>query len=445
MIERSRKHSDSRYLTATLAVLAMLIALPLAATVGPDVTVITLGSTSNWGAVGGIRAYSVGTTSCNIGDQPVAWCDAASCLGGQLQRNDHPVIAQNLYRLKDGRFEQIGMSWLKHGWLSTNSSSGGACNGGACVIPPGGGDQLGVGCTDTYGSGLNGGSGNPGTCDGASGEGCRLGQRSVVNASNGDFAMPYPDISHPTVVHQRIQVNEDDVNPALNAGATYWVEGQYIAADDAAAANAHNNASYRRVTVGSSPFNLSLQDSTIREKSAIYAWKAADAGVELRNLDIETHGGSAERFEIARRITETSPGVWHHEYAVRNMNSDRSAQAFSIDFPDGTVINNAGFKDIDHHSGEPYATTDWAIDINASTSTITWFGDTFATSANANALRFATMFNFWFDTDQPARIDAHTLTYFKPGLPVAQTFVFDIFTDGFESGGFGRWTQAVSE
>ena len=37
-------------------------------------------------------------------------------------------------------------------------SPDGAC--GSCVSPPGGGDQLGIGCTDTYGSGLNGGSGN---------------------------------------------------------------------------------------------------------------------------------------------------------------------------------------------------------------------------------------------------------------------------------------------
>ena len=105
----------------------------------PDVTVIYLGSTSNWGAAGGVRAYSVGTTSCNIGNAPVAWCDSSGCAGG-LQNNDHPVIAQNIYRLKDGRFSQIGMSWLKHGWLSTNSPDG-AC--GSCVSPPGGGDQLG--------------------------------------------------------------------------------------------------------------------------------------------------------------------------------------------------------------------------------------------------------------------------------------------------------------
>ncbi len=430
-----------------LLVAAVLLAAPVFAqqetpqALGPDVTVITLGSTSNWGADGGIRAYSVGTTSCNVGDSPVAWCDAASCVGGTLHSNDHPVIAQNLYRLKNGRFEQIGMSWLKHGWLSTNTTNG-ACKTGhpACDAPPGGGDQLGVGCTDTYNSGLNGGTGNPGTCDGASGEGCRLGQRSAVDPTSGEFPMPYHDVSHLSVIDQRIQVAEVDLDPALNAGATYWIEGQYYAADDAVAGNAGNNASYRRVTVGASPFNLTLQDTTIREQSAIEAWPAADPQVERTNVDLVNHS-TLERFQVARKITQTGPSSWHYEYAIRNHNSDHAAQAFAVDFPDGTSITNTGFKDIDHHSGEPYATTDWTIDVNAGTSTVTWAGETFATNENANALRFGTMFNFWFDADASSAFATNTLTLFKPATPSQIPFTLSIFSDGFESGGSANWSQ----
>ncbi|MEO7793162.1 MAG: hypothetical protein ABIV06_00200, partial [Thermoanaerobaculia bacterium] len=205
----------------SLLVMTALATPPVGAadlTVGPDVTIINLPDTMNWGVSGGIRAYSVGTTSCNIGDKPVAWCDAGTCLGGTLQSNDHPVIAQGLYRLKDGRFSQIGMSWLKHGWLSTNSNNT-ACAGITCIIPPGSGDQLGIGCNDTYGAGLNGGQGNPGTCLG--GSNCRLGMRSEVNPTTGDFPMPYTNTAHPSVIDQRIQVPETDVDPALNVGASY--------------------------------------------------------------------------------------------------------------------------------------------------------------------------------------------------------------------------------
>ena len=67
----------------TLAPLVLLLPAALAAQARtseafvPDVTVIYLGSVSNWGTSGGVRAYSVGTTSCNVGSSPVAWCDSA--------------------------------------------------------------------------------------------------------------------------------------------------------------------------------------------------------------------------------------------------------------------------------------------------------------------------------------------------------------------------------
>lgn len=414
-------------LIARLAGLALmaLVASPAVAdtlTTGPDVTVIYVGGTSsdttNWGASGGIRAYSVGTTSCNIGNAPVAWCDAGTCLGGTLQANDHPVIAQGMYRLKNGRFSQIGMSWLKHGWLSTNSNNT-ACAGIACVTPPGGGDQLGVGCTDTYNSGLNGGTGNPGTCQSGTGD-CRLGMRSEVNPTTGDFPMPYTNTPHPSAIDQRIQVPETDLEPALNTGALYWIEGQYIAADDGFAGNAFNNASYRKFTVGASPFNLSLSTAalnpTVREKTALQAWKVEDPTVEIANSDFCS--APAERFEVARKVTDLGGGTWHYEYAVRNMNSDHAARVFSVDFPDGTPITNVGFKDIDHHSSEVYSTTDWTSAVDTPNGTVSWSTETYAANNNANALRYATLFNFWFDAAAAPATAQYAIELFKP-LPEA--------------------------
>jgi hypothetical protein len=406
---------------------------------GPDVTIMTLGSVSNWGASGGIRAYSVGTTSCNIGGAPIAWCDTNDCTG--LSNNDHPVIAQGLYRIKDHRFEQIGMSWLKHGWLATNTPSG-SC--GSCVTPPGGGDQLGVGCTDTYSSGLNGGTGNPGTCDGASGEGCRLGQRSAVNATTGDFVMPYHDVSHPSNISQRIQVAESDLDAVGNPGAVYYLEGQYIAADDGAANNAANNASYRRVTVGSAPnYNLTLADSTVREKSALSAWAATDVTVEL--LAITVPGSNpVEHYEVARRISAVDIDTWHYEYAIRNNNSDRAIQAFTIQFPTNTPISGAGFHSVNYHSGEPYSTSAWTPTVSPVAGTISWATSPFGTDPNANALRFASTFSFWFDADAELP-NSHSVALFKPGSPASVAFWTDgeLFSDGFESEDLLAWSASV--
>jgi hypothetical protein len=400
-----------------------------APTSGPDVTIIELTDTTGYGSAGGFRGYSVGTTSCNVGNQPVNWCDAGSGCGGILTEEQHPVIAQGLYRLKGGRFEQIGMSWLKHGFLSTNSPDA-ACQTGhpSCTNPPLGSAQLGVGCTDTYGSFLNGST--------------PLGRRSEVNATTGVFPFPYSQVTPGNVVDQHIRVNESDLVAASNPGALYWVEGQYIADNDAIAGNGFNNASYRPVSVQAvSPFNLTFTGATIREKTALRAWQAQDAKVELVNVDIP--GAVVERFEVARRVTNPSSGLWHFEYAIRNLNSDRSGQFFAIDFPDGTTISNQGFKDTEHHSGEPYSTTDWTQNLDEPEAIVSWWSDEFGANVNANALRWATLFNYWFDADSPAS-SVHRLTFFKPGTPAFVDFKFPgIFADGFEFGDTANWSAAA--
>jgi hypothetical protein len=398
-------------------------------TSGPDVTIIELTDTTGYGSAGGFRGYAVGTTSCNVGNQPVNWCDASSGCGGVLTEEQHPVIAQGLYRLKGGRFEQIGMSWLKHGFLSTNSPDA-ACQTGhpSCTSPPLGFAQLGVGCTDTYGSFLNGST--------------PLGRRSEVNATTGVFPFPYSQVTPGNVVDQHIRVAESDLVAASNPGALYWVEGQYIADNDAIAGNGFNNASYRPVSVQAvAPFNLTFTGATIRERTALRAWQAQDPKVELVNVDIP--GAVVERFEVARRVTNPSSGLWHFEYAIRNLNSDRSGQFFAVDFPDGTTISNQGFKDTEHHSGEPYSTADWSQNVTAPEAIVSWWSDEFGTNVNANALRWASLFNYWFDADSPAS-STHRLTFFKPGTPVFVDFKFPgIFSDGFEFGDTANWSAAA--
>jgi len=406
--------------------------------VGPDVVVFALTDVSNnGGPSGGFLGYAIGTRSCNRGDAPLNWCSESTsshCAAG-AGVEDHPVIAQNLYRLKNGRFEQIGMSWLKHGFLSTNSSTSG-CNGasgtGGCTpSTPEGSAVLRVGCTDPYVASLNGGR--------------PLGRRSEVDATAGTFAYPPSSPGGPyTVFDERVKVATTDVDPTLNPGATFWAEGQYFASDDAGAGNALNNASYQRVNIGGSPsYAISLAGGTFVERqSAIQAWKAQDSTVNI--LDVDVPGSApAERYQVARKVTDLGGGLWHYEYAVRNHNSDRSARALTIDFPTATNFSGIGFKDIESHSGEPYATTDWSV---STTSTeVSWFTDDFATNANANALRFATMYNFWFDADQPPGDNViNTLELFKPGSPTSLTFnkFNELFINGFEGGNTIAWSGA---
>ena len=436
-----RPLSNRRALIAVCCIAALTILLAIdggssraVAAGGPDVTVFSFTDIGNYGSADGFAAYSLGTTSCNRGDTPLNWCNnsgGAGCAPGSGPE-DHPVIIQNLYRLKNGRFEQIGMSWLKHGFASLNGFASDCTGSGrqSCQQPPAGENQLGVGCIDPYDAFTNGWQ-------------PVLGPRSEVNGTTGVFPYPFSSSGSSTVYDKRIKVDVEDVNPALNAGATYWMEGQYVASDDAAAGNALNNASHGQVTVGTTssfPMTL-LADAFFEREPAIYAWKRQDPSVILVNADVP--GPIVERFHVGRKVTDLGGGLWHYEYAVHNLNSDRAARALNVQFTTATNFSNIGFKDIEHHSGEPYAGTDWSV--SSSANLLSWSTGIFDNDQNANALRFATMFNFWFDADQPpTRAVVHSLDLFKPGTPASVSFAIgnELFGDGFESGGTGNWSGA---
>lgn len=367
-----------------------------AESIGPDVIVGDLYDLTYWGNSGGIYAYSVGTKSCNIGDTPLLW---------QNNTNQRPVIAQNMYRLKDGRFEQIGQSWCKWSFTSLNQSFCGPCQ------HPGTSALLGVGCSDPYSANLNGSQ-------------SRLGPKSVVNPFTGDFPSNHTTPGTTTIAG-RLQVHVADIQAAQNAGATYYVEGQYVTPDDAAAGNLYNNASYRQVWLtGSLGLTFSNpqggSSATVREKPAILAWQAADPAVGVALVDVPGDG----QIYVAHKATNLGGGQWRYEIAIFNLNSDRAIGAVEVKLPDWATVGAVGFHDVDYHSGEPYANTDWISGIREKG--VFWTTEAYTENANANALRWGTLYNFRFDSDAaPTFVTEAVLTLFKPGTPATITAVFD--------------------
>jgi hypothetical protein len=357
----------------------------------PDVIVGELVGTVHYGPVGSIHAYSIGTTSCNLGSCWLNWISSTS---------EHPVIGQNMFRLKDGRFEQIGQAWLKHGFTALTGSVCASC------VPPPNGSHLGVNCSDPYDSNLNGTQ-------------TRLGPKNDANPNTGVFL--FPDAREALTgdaIYKRLQVHEVDLNPTLNPGALYFVEGQYVTRDDAAAKNNPNNASYRPATVGAAPgFALTLTGTTQRGKLGIQAWKAADAAVT------ETTIGAAEGlFVLSAKATALGGGIYHYEYALQNMTNHRAGQSFSVPLPAGVIVTNVGFHDVDYHSSVPaelYDGTDWIATV--SSGSVTWATTTFAVNPNANALRWGTLYNFRFDANVAPGFVSIGIGLFKPGTPASAT------------------------
>jgi hypothetical protein len=349
----------------------------------PDVIVGDLHQTVDYGSVGDISAFSVGTVSCNIGTCWLNWFASGT---------EHPVIAQNMFRLKDGRFTQIGQSWLKHGFTALQQD--------VCATPEnpcqpsGTGSRLGVYCSDPYGAGLNGIQ-------------TGLGPKFEVNAATGEYIWPPTDLSQTgNAIYKRLQVHNDDLDPNLNPGAQYFVEGQYVTHDDATAGRMNNNSSYRAINVSGSSgnFSIALTDATVREQAALFAWVAAQPGVKVSAIHVPEDPpgcdfalGRCGQINVGYVATANPDGTWRYEFAVQNQTSECSVGTFHVPIEAIAYVTNVGFRDVDYHSGEPFDDTDWVWDRDASG--ITWHtvGD-YAADPNGNAIRWGTLYNFWFDT-----------------------------------------------
>ena len=354
---------------------------------GPDVIVGDLTGPSNYAGQGGVGAYSIGTTSCNVGTAELNWF---------ANNTNHPVIGQNIYRHEGNRFELLGISYLKHGFTALQQNL--CCN----CTSSGTGSRLGVGCSDPYGSGLNGSQGG-------------LGPRWQVNAHTGAFSYPFSQQGQGgNSIFKRIQVQNSDLDPSAHPTARIVGEGQYIAPDDAAAGNGNNNVAWREMNVGgfsNGRWTLSFTGSTNRQAAAIRAWEEFDSNVELVDVQVPNEG----LFIVGNNATDNGDGTWNYEYAVYNMNSHASGGSFSVPVPAGINVTNIGFHDVDYHSGEPFDGTDWVGVRGAGD--VSWSTEAFATNSNANAIRWGTLYNFRFDADAAPTSANATLGMFRPHTP----------------------------
>jgi hypothetical protein len=223
-------------------------------------------------------------------------------------------------------------------------------------------------------------------------------------------------------------VDVDDLNTSLNPGATYFAEANYIVPHEGTWCQSHptecnmyNNASYKQYTVIgiNQPFSFNPVGNTVREQPAIEAWTGATV------TQLQPDPGNDGIWFMGYKVTNLSVGVWHYEYALYNQNLDRAIQSFSVPLGPGVNISNIGFHAPPQHPGWPhdgtvgdagYSSTPW--DVTQDGSSITWSTETFATNQNANAIRFATLYNFRFDADQPPEVANATVGFFKTGSPM---------------------------
>jgi len=242
------------------------------------------------------------------------------------------------------------------------------------------------------------------------------GPKYQVNASSGFFPWPPANPGWSGVTARRLRVLRSDVEVAFNFGARFFVEGQYIHPEDSPEddiGRSGNNASYREVVLANDGSITAYNGLTVQKKAAIESWPVLDPQAVVNRADIEGEGSLL----VGHRVWDNGNGTWDYEYAVFNMNVDRSIGSFQVPVPDDVTITNTGTHDVDYHSGEPYSGTDWPGADGAGT--FTWATDSFISNPNANAIRWATLYNFRFTASAPP-VDGHvSLGFFKPGVLTA--------------------------
>jgi hypothetical protein len=334
---------------------------------GPDVIVGDLPQVQQFGndTINHFVGLGVATTSCNNGTEPLHWF--------QLPQTDHPVIPQNLYRMSGGasnndRFEQIGQSWLKHAFFALEGNACGfGCNTSGCAT----GSNLCPGCSDPYSADLNANQGG-------------IGSRAWVNPFTGSFPSTANDHNghNHTGTSDRVTVASSDLNPAQNAGATYFAEAQYVTPHEYSWCQSHpgecnmyNNVSYHQFAVTGSGDNYSFSavGSTVRTQPAIMAWTGAT--VTQYQPDPSNDG----LFFVGYKVTGPNAGVWHYEYAIYNENLDRAIQSFELIFPMGPPdLSNVGFHAPPQEPGWPndgafnnqgYSSAPWSFTNNLTSAT----------------------------------------------------------------------------
>jgi hypothetical protein len=352
-----------------IATLVLLLGTGLLAQ-GTDIVIQDLEAPTNYNAIGGFDALSMGFVSCNQGTSPADWNGATSA---------HPVFTQNLYRLSNGRFEQVGMSWARHAFLAVPDGGCGSC------LNASPGNTLPGGCRDRLSATL-------------AATQTSLGPRSEIDPTTGVFPFPATNIGTTgDSTFKRLRVATADLDAVAHPNARYFVEGVVVSADDASSDNRGNNRSWREIAVSGGPnnynFNLMPGAPTIEGDAVLQAWRAADATVQLFPLDSPGDG----RFIVGFRGELLPNGSYLYEFAVANLDSRRGAKALRVFTPGGAQISAQEFHDVDYHSGESFDGSDWSA--TAVPGMVSWSTSDFASDPNANALRWGTLYNFRFISD----------------------------------------------
>jgi len=350
-----------------------------------------------------------------------------------IPEDQHPYLVWNMYRIHDGRIEQIGASGVKHAFFTININ---------CTINCGSGNVLWPGCEDVYGTGTNNSNSNQGP-------------RYDINPASGLFTSS-PSFFDPgnagsqtntsSSFENRMMINDADLQVS---GADYFLDAWYVVMHDV---DIWNSMGYHSLNPNESgglwtfgplgPFSKGPPISEWVPEGTTDPLASHVAITVPSQTPTATYPDNLPQghLRVLARATEVSAGRWRYNYAIQNFDFDRDIDEVRIPLPAGAGLFDTFF-------GAPvtdgHQTLDWSVQRIGDELVFTAPPPTPRpppAPAASNALTWFSLFNFELETDVPPIETSLSLGVAEAGSPaeltavaVAPGFTEDLFADGFES------------
>lgn len=394
-----------------------------------DVGLIGIGTVAYQGTESGtgmVKAAPSATLK-NFSEGDVPWIAKFSSLGAypHTPEDQHPFLVWNMYRISDGRIEQLAESGVKHAFTTLNFSCSLSCGyiNGSILAP---------GCEDVYSSGTNDSNSNQGP-------------REDIEASQGLFLSTCSffdpgcngtQTNNSSSFENRLIVHESELD---TPDADYFFDSWYVIQYDT---DIWNSMGYHPINPAPSGGGWSFNPGTFSVGTPIENWVSENAtdpmeAHEVITVPSETPGepypGNMPQghLRLLVKVTEIEPDRYRYNYALMNYDFDRGVTGVSIPKAESALVFETYFGDIDDDAGN-----DWTVTDNGTSMDYTAAGED-------DKQTWFRLYNYEIETSAEP-VNAQVTLNFASGVspasmtvkvPTPGEFVLpeEFFKDGFES------------
>ncbi len=386
----------------------------------------TLKNNVNQGSISATIPGDARGTSRALYTASIPWYSKFTGNFAPYGNDQHPYLIWNMYRLNaDGSIEQIGRSGVKQAFLTINQN---------CLDEPDldhNSHVLGRGCADVYSTSNNDNNNSlsprweilP-----ASGRWGRCGSTFDTNCDGASNPSPAPNN-----YYQRMVVDESQIAPSRNPGASWLFDSWYLARQDIDIFNSMSSVVTTQAWTGSvwnvtyGPQKLGpvidrwVAPPQVGQAALVLAGvsgsarmrapgRAARGGLQemewSQPLTLNEADGSVGHATLAVRARELPGGQWQYHYAV--MNFDITFWKTTGSEPNLRITSNRGFERFEvlttarvttpvFRDGDLDSANDWQL-VNGRGTRGWSLG-----SVETNHLFWGTLFSYSFTSSAPPR------------------------------------------